>query len=335
MRLGLEEEVFITQPDRPNLQSLYYLARLFWRNPGYFLTHSDSNFARGADLKAGLMGPVEISTPVAGSPAELVAYLADLRQQLAAVVGEEGLLVGVGHLLDIDAPTLTAGLHLHLSDLPDPERAYANLAHFLPLFALAAASSPARNGTWFGPSYRLHCSYALGPLRPGDPYYRFQDLIFSARLGTIEVRLLDPVADLKRLESVVTAVVAVAAAERRYTWDPVTYRKLRAEAATSGFTPGLAALWAELQEIYPLARDLLERTASALIWESYKHHGLIPTYAALDALYREGGFTCKRAPARGYNPLKTVAGLAGYYAVRLPYKLAKVRKEWSRCGSAS
>ncbi|MDK2856242.1 MAG: hypothetical protein PWQ41_1834 [Bacillota bacterium] len=333
MRLGLEEEVFITQPERPNLQSLFYLTRLFWRNPGFFLVHSDSNFARGKDIKAGLMGPVEISTPVAGSPAELVAALAELRRELTAAVGREGLLVAMGHLIDMDAPTLTAGLHLHLSGLPDAERAYNNLAHFLPLFALCAASSPARRGQYFGPSYRLYSSYALGPLRPGDRYYRFQDLIFSLRLGTIEVRLLDPVPDLERLRKLVEAIVAVATCERTYAWDPVTYRRLREEAATLGLTPDLAQLWAELQDIYPLERHLVERPAATAIWEHYLEHGLVSTYAALDNLYRNGSFTRKKVPATAYNPFKVAAGLLGYYAVRLPYKLAKVKREWSRCGS--
>lgn len=335
MRLGLEEEVFITQPARPNLQSLYYLTRLFWRDPGFFLSHSDSNFARGKDLKAGLMGPVEISTPTVDGPAEVVAALAELRRELAAAVGGEGLLVAAGHLLDMDAPTLTAGLHLHLSGLTDTERTYNNLAHFLPLFALAAASSPARRGEYFGPSYRLYASYALGPLRPGDPYYRFQDLIFSLRLGTIEVRLLDPVADLERLKELVAAIVAVAACTRPYTWDPVTYRRLRREAATAGLTPGLATLWTELQDVYPLKRRLVEQPAALTIWASYQNKGLVPTYTALDSLYRDGSFSVKEAPPTSYNPLKAAAGLAGYYVVRLPYKLAKVRKEWSRCGSGS
>lgn len=335
MRLGLEEEVFITQPKRPNLQSLYYLSRLFWRDPGFYLSHSDSNFARGEDLKIGLMGPVEISTPVAADPDELVAALAELRRELAAVVGEEGLLVAMGHLIDLDAPTLTAGLHLHLSDLADAERAYNNLAHFLPLLALVSASSPAVNGRYFGPSYRLHCSYALGPLRPGDPYYRFQDLIFSLRLGTIEVRLLDPVADLNRLREITAAVAAVAACRHGFTWEAETYRHLREEAATAGFTPGLAALWEELQDVYPLERRLVERPAAQEIWESYQVKGLVGTYAALDNLYRRGSFAEHTAPVAAYNPLKAAAGLLGYYAVRLPYKLAKVRKEWSRCGSGS
>jgi hypothetical protein len=127
----------------------------------------------------------------------------------------------------------------------------------------------------------------------------------------------------------------VAACERAYTWDPITYRRLREEAATSGLTPGLAQLWAELQDIYPLERHLVERPAATAIWEHYLKHGLVSTYAALDNLYRNGSFTGKEVPATAYNPFKAAAGLLGYYAVRLPYKLAKVRKEWSRCGSGS
>jgi len=38
--LGLEEEVFITEPTLPSIASLWYLAKLLWSRPLYYYTHS-------------------------------------------------------------------------------------------------------------------------------------------------------------------------------------------------------------------------------------------------------------------------------------------------------
>ena len=80
---GVEEEVFITEPERPTIRSLYFLAKLLARNPRYYYTHSASNFSRGPDLRQGLMSGVEISTAIHHDVEALVrCRSADLRQIL-------------------------------------------------------------------------------------------------------------------------------------------------------------------------------------------------------------------------------------------------------------
>lgn len=70
--MGLEEEVFITEPTLPSLGALWHLARLLWSNPSYYYAHSASNFARGRDLRQSIMSGVEISTGIHSGPDDLV-----------------------------------------------------------------------------------------------------------------------------------------------------------------------------------------------------------------------------------------------------------------------
>jgi hypothetical protein len=148
--LGLEEEVFITTPTRPTLDALYALAKLLGRNPRYYYKHTASNFARGRDARQCLMSSVEIATR---PHAAIDALLGELRTHRAALADAAGdaYLVPVGHLFDLDAPTNTAGLHIHIG-APAERRhiVYANLAHFLPLLILLSASSPYAGGRYFG-----------------------------------------------------------------------------------------------------------------------------------------------------------------------------------------
>jgi gamma-glutamyl:cysteine ligase YbdK (ATP-grasp superfamily) len=203
--LGLEEEVFITTPTRPTLDALYALAKLLWRNPRYYYKHTASNFARGRDARQCLMSSVEITTR---PHTDIDALLDELRTHRAALADAAGdaYILPVGHLFDLDAPTNTAGLHINVR-APHERRqtVYANLAHFLPLLILLSASSPYAGGRYFGQSYRVASSFAIGALRD-DPYYRFQDLILSRRLGTIEIRACDPIWDLARLRVLLEAV---------------------------------------------------------------------------------------------------------------------------------
>ncbi|MGB9620213.1 MAG: hypothetical protein ACPL7K_07360, partial [Armatimonadota bacterium] len=92
-RFGIEEEVFITEPERPTIRSLYYLARLLARNPLFYYTHSAHNFTRGRDVRVGIMSGVEISTAIHEDPDAVVDDLARRRADLAAVTS--GLIVPV------------------------------------------------------------------------------------------------------------------------------------------------------------------------------------------------------------------------------------------------
>jgi len=257
--LGLEEEVFITAPTRPTLDALYALAKLLWRNPRCYYKHTASNFARGRDARQCLMSSVEIATRPHAAIDALLGELRTHRAALADVAGD-AYLVPVGHLFDLDAPTNTAGLHIHIG-APAERRhiVYANLAHFLPLLILLSASSPYAGGRYFGQSYRVASSFAIGTLRD-DPYYRFQDLILSRRLGTIEIRACDPIWDLERLRVLLEAVRAIAQLPTAHPIDRARYAALRHQAACIGYTPDLQALHRELSKVYAIPEALLETT---------------------------------------------------------------------------
>ena len=261
LTLGLEEEVFITAPTRPTLDALYALAKLLWRNPRCYYKHTASNFARGRDARQCLMSSVEIATR---PHTDINALLDELRTRRAALADAAGdaYLVPVGHLFDLDAPTNTAGLHIHIG-VPAERRhtVYANLAYFLPLLILLSASSPYAGGRYFGQSYRVAASFAIGALRD-DPYYRFQDLILSRRLGTIEIRACDPIWDLERLRVLLEAVQAIAHLPTARPIDRARYAALRHQAACVGYTPDLQALYRELSTVYEIPEALLRETVS-------------------------------------------------------------------------
>lgn len=326
MLLGLEEEVFVTNVERPTLHSLYYLARLLWKNPSVYYVHTDSNFARGEDIRQGLMGGIEISTRPHAAVSSLLEELARSRALLAEIC-TDGLLVPLGHLINFDAPTITCGLHVHISGLDDPQRAYRNLAHFLPLLALMTANSPYCRGIYFGPSYRMARGYAIGPLR-ASPTYRFQDIIFSRRLGTIELRVFDPVWDLARLRYLLEAVRAIARSEKGYPLDRNLYNRQRWRVAREGYGGSLKALYRELGELCYVPEELFVRTPAEEVRRCYEVYGLLGTYSALDNAYRNGIFEPRPIPAFNPSLSKQAVGLAAYYMVKLPYKLKKVWQEW-------
>ncbi len=331
IHLGLEEEVFVTEPERPSLQSLFYLARLLWLNPRYYYRHSASNFARGRDVAQGLMGGIEISTGVHADPDELVADLAARRQELARVT--RGLIVPVGHLFDVDTPTNTCGLHVHIGPLDEPGRVYGHLVHFLPLLALMSANSPYAGGRKRGLSYRMQASFAIGPLRP-DWTHRFQDLILSCRLGTLELRVFDPFWDLERMRWLLRCVQAIARLPGPREPDLARYNRLRGQVARTGYGGELRDLYRELSAVCPVPEYLFTCPPAVQVEKLYCRHGLVGAYAALDNAYRTGRLTPRDAPApptppaQAFRAVRAAAGFLGYYMIRLPYVVLKARQEW-------
>ncbi|NPV52656.1 MAG: hypothetical protein HPY71_03935 [Firmicutes bacterium] len=343
--LGLEEEVFVAEPVLPSLGSLYYLARLLWRNPSYYYTHSASNFARGRDLRQAVMSGIEVSTGVHSSVCALIEDLAARRRELASVC--DGLILPIGHLFDLEAPTNTCGLHIHVGPVPDQEREriYSNLAHFLPLLALLTASSPLARGRYFGQSFRIAKSYAIGPLRKGNEQYRFQDMIVSKRLGTIELRIFDPVWDLERARALLRCIVAILKTGRQFTWNEDSYRHFRETAAQmgySGYGSGerllYSKLYSELRELCEVDESLFRRTASDELYECWKKHGTLKTYLAVDNAYRNGIFSPEieipaeavhriTAQSLGKWAFRAASGLLFYYVVKLPYIVMKGLRE--------
>lgn len=323
--LGIEEEVFVCEPERPNLGSLSYLARLMWSDPKRHYARTASNFARGDDLPQGLMSCVEISTGVHDDPAALVEELLQRRAELAAAVGTRGLVVPLGHLLQNDAPTNVAALQFHVG-APDRDLAYRNIGYALPLLALLSADSPGQAGSRFGQSFRMARGFAVGPLGE-DPTARFQDLIVSKRLGTIEIRVLDPVWDVRRIRVLAGAVRAIAALGEPLPFDREAYNSLRMQIARIGWVPELEGICERVCALAEIPRRMLTCTAADEVWDLYEREGLVPTYAALDNGWRNGVFEPRPVPEMRARAVRSIAGLAGYYVPKFPYVTWKYLKE--------
>jgi gamma-glutamyl:cysteine ligase YbdK (ATP-grasp superfamily) len=65
---------------------------------------------------------------------------------------------------------------------------YANLAYFLPLLILLSASSPYAGGRYFGQSYRVAASFAIGALRDDLPQRDLQRRLMHHRRAPVACR---------------------------------------------------------------------------------------------------------------------------------------------------
>jgi len=325
--LGVEEEVFVLEQGRltPTLQSLDYLRRLLWKNPRRYIQHSASNFAKGEERKECFMGSIEMAT---GVHEEIEHLLNDLMERRAefAKAAHGGMIVPVGALFTLESPTNTASTHIHVGVPPaERERVYANLAYFAPVLGVAAANSPWSAGKSFGLSYRMAQPGCLGPLRE-DREYRFQDVIVSKRLGTIELRICDPIPEIYRLQEILEAVTAIAAWPEAFSFDRDIYNNQRKTWTIQGITPDVEDLWEKLKPLYPMPKELLLEPLTIRLDETAQSHGIEAAYREAEKLWREG--TDVAPEHRPHSRLRTVTGLAGYYAVRLPFMAYKGYKEW-------
>lgn len=307
------------------MRSLYFLAKLLAKNPRFYYTHSAHNFARGKDLKQGWMSGVEISTGMHNDVDSLVRDLAQRRADLASVT--DGLIVPVGHLLDCDTPTNTCAIHVHISGVPDLKRLYGNLLHFLPILPLFTINSPASSGKYFGQSYRMAKSWAIGAVGE-DWSRRFQDIIFSKRLGTIEVRACDPCWDLERVRVLLKAIAAIAELDRDLEPRAEFYNSVRPEVCRQGLIEETLPLVGELRSMLEFPEEALRKTASDELWKLYEASGLVAAYSGLDRGYRHGSFEPREVKQK--QKAHTTAGLIGfaaYFVPRLPYYAWKGLKE--------
>ncbi len=323
--VGIEEEVFVCEPEAPGLDSLAYLAKLTWSDPRRHYTRTASNFARSADVSQGLMSCVEISTQPHDDPEAAVDDLLGRRAELARAVGGHGLVVAVGQLLQNDSPTKVAALQFHVGTR-DRERAYRNLGYALPLLALLSANAPAVRGRRFGQSYRMARGFAIGPLGP-DPTARFQDLIVSKRLGTVEVRVLDPVWDTERVRVLARAIHEIARLDADLPFERDAYNALRGVVARDGWTPALEPILERVSGIADVPKALLTRTLADETWELFERVGLVATYSALDAAWRGGAPVPRPVAAMHPSIIRAAAGWAGYYLPKAPYVAWKYVKE--------
>ena len=325
--IGVEEEVFVLEQGRmtPTLQSLDYLRCLLWTNPKRYTRHSASNFARGTERKECFMGSVEVATGVHEKIEHLLEDLLARRTEFAKAA-KGGMIVPVGALFTLSSPSNTAATHVHVGVAKsERERVYGNLAYFAPVLAVAAANSPWAAGKDFGLSYRMAQPGCLGPLRE-DKEYRFQDIIISKRLGTIELRIFDPIPEMFRLREILDAVVAIAACSETFPFDREEYNSQRASWTVEGVTPWIRTRWTEMQAIYPFPMDLLENTLSSRLGSIVDSGCIEDAYREAERIWREG--TDVAPEHRPFSRLRSMTGLAGYYAVRLPYMAYKGYKEW-------
>jgi hypothetical protein len=322
---GIEEGVFVTEPDKPSLKSLYYLAGLLKKDLSFYYTHTASNFSRGKDISQGLMSGVEISTGMHTDVSSLLDDLIFRRKDLISLC--EGLIVPLGHLINFCAPTNTCAFQIHVGGIQNKEKAYKNLVYFLPLLTLLTVNSPGANGKYFGQSFRIAKSFAIGPLQD-DWKYRFQDIIYAKRLGTIELRIFDPIWDFDRICLLLNLVDAIVKSKKDYPFDRDRYNKIRPKIALTGFCEELEESYRELSELYNVSKELFLNTCSDKVWEFYGKEGLINTYSALDNSYRTGTFASARIPEEGENFFKIGLGFAGYFIPKLPYVLWKYWREW-------
>lgn len=325
--LGVEEEVFVLEDGRetPTLQSLDYLRRLWWSNPKKWAATTHSNFARGADRRECFMGSIEIATGVHRSPDSLIEDLIERRAALARAA-EGARVVPTGSLYTLSSPSNTASTHIHVG-VPKEHRdtAYKNLARVAPALAIASANSPFGGGKPYTLSFRLEVPGLIGPLRE-DPEYRFQDLIISKRLGTIELRLCDPIPEAERLRAVLAAVQAVAAYPEALSFDRETYNSER-EKWTKGCLTDFVQEAIELAaRTSSFSADWVCAPLGRRVGEIAERDGFDAAYRELDRIWREP--TGVPLALRPPSATRAVTGLVGYYAVRLPWIAYKGYKEW-------
>jgi hypothetical protein len=325
VRFGIEEEVFLLQGENPTLSSLYFLAKLLWKNPRFYYTHTASNFARGRDVRKVIMGGVEISTAVAESD-KVIEDLKERRKDLIEACGEDSLIVPLGSLLHLDAPSLTCALQIHISGVKDVELAYNNLAYFLPLLALVTVNSPAREGKYFGQSYRIYHSYAIGSLGK-DPLRRFQDIIISRRLKTIELRIFDSTWDIFRIKALLELIEAILFLEEKKPLNLSSYQERREKVALYGYCKEIEPLYRELGEFLPISRDIFIHTPAEEVWHFYEKNGLTATYEALDNAYRNGELRKVERKEVKSSLTKAFLGVAGYYIPKIPFMIWKFGRE--------
>jgi hypothetical protein len=192
---------------------------------------------------------------------------------------------------------------------------------------LLTVNAPLAKGRYFGQSFRMYHSLAVGPLVP-DWNYRFQDIIFSRRLKTIEIRIFDPIWDLEKIKIVLELIRHIVLQDEEVPLDRNGYNELREKVILRGHDDRLWPRVNRLREKVPLSEHIFRDTCSNQIRTLYERYGLLSTYTALDNAYRFG-----RLNPRPYHPkkesrfLKIFCGLFAYYLPKLPFTFYKTLRE--------
>jgi gamma-glutamyl:cysteine ligase YbdK (ATP-grasp superfamily) len=324
---GVEEEVFLLEEGRltPTLQSLDVLRRLYWTNPSKYARYTASNFAKGHDRKQCFMGSVEIATGVHADTDSLIKDLI-MRRTAFAHAARDAMIVPVGSLFTLSSPTNTASTHIHIGvPITERNRIYENIAYFLPVLAIASANSPFADGKWFGMSYRMAKPGLLGPLQ-NDREYRFQDIIISKRLGTLEIRVFDPIPEIDRLTAIIDALKSIVTSDKKFPFDRVKYNLERQGWTTNGVTSYVKQRLDELQVLSGFSSRWVDQRLSERIGKIAVQDSVFAAYSEAEKIWREP--TGTTAQYRQPSLLRAFTGIAGYYAFRLPYMAYKGYKEW-------
>lgn len=322
---GIEEEVYLVHRGKPSLESFYCLASLLWKKGFFNYAHTAVNLSHASDIKTGIMGGIEVSTEICGDAASAAGALARRRGELSEAA-DSGLIIPMGSLADIEAPTKTCGMHIHVGGLDSIDRAYTNIARFLPLLMLLTASSPCVNGRRYGNSYRAGKCPFIGPLN-GNRLDRFQDIIVSRRLKTIEIRIFDTVWDMDRIKILMEILDKIVKIDKRLDYNPAFYREAREESVSSGYGERTAELYRELNGFFSCREELFKDTPSDFIYDYIKANGRDAAYSALDNCYRNRVFEPASTDGQAPSPFKIGIGLAGYFVPKIPYSVWKTCRE--------
>jgi hypothetical protein len=183
------------------------------------------------------------------------------------------------------------------------------------------------DGSYYGKSFRWAEGFAIGPLRE-DRYYRFQDVIISKRLGTLELRLFDSTWDLERIKLLLECCISIINCSQDFNGDLDTYNHLRLVAAKEGYTGPIKSLYKDLLDVIHIPENYFLSSPGDLLFDTFSHYGLEGTYNVLDNAYRTGMLLPGEKKQFYMDPMKILGGCLGYYLPKAPYNIMKVLKEW-------
>lgn len=321
LKFGIEEEVFLIDKGKPAIDSLYPLFMLFRKNPSFYYFHTAANLARSREFFNFFVASVEISTGVADSAEEVVSELEFLRKELVKNCPQK--IACLGMLPEYtDYRSLVAGLHIHLSGDFELEKTRLKLARYLPALLLLTANSPSLKNEYL--SNRILSNPFAGAVLT-DAYERFQDIIISRRLGTLELRIFDPCPELERYRLLLEAIRRIIELDEEPELTIEEYFKLRQQAARWGVKdPGVRMLVEELAGKIDFDAVCFQSPPAVRTRRLFKKYSTEKAYEYLDSLYREGVRFSGELPPK---VLRALIGFFGYYLPKMPYVAYKYLKE--------
>lgn len=318
---GIEEEVFLIDEERPAIDSLYPLFSLVKKNPAFYYLHTAVNLARGKDVLNFFVASVEISTGICSSPEEAIESLRVIRKEFSQSCPQKIACVGMLPQY-ADNPSLVAGLHLHLSGDFDLEEARLKIAYYLPALLLLTANSPSLTNPYL--SNRILKNPFAGTIVMNG-YERFQDVIISRRLQTLEVRIFDPCPDLERYKLLLDYISRIVVSPGSKNLNLKEYALLREEACKHGVnSKKVKELVAEFCEEFDADFGLFATPPALKTSIIFKEKGLKEAFEILDGDYREGVIY---SGANLPKTLRAAIGFLGYYLPKMPYTTYKFLKE--------